>query len=390
LSDNDEKMNEEDIASKIIFSTFHQIKGMERKVVLVFNFDESYFEYYGKEKDRDKLPNELYVAITRASECLTVFKHYSNKPFRFIDMNCIKANCYTVIIENSAAYDKPVEKGEKNCYSVTELLRHQPEEKITEWYNMLDIVNLNTDKIMSNKFCDHVDTEQVSEINGTAIPLIFEGKIKNNDHSIFEHLIKYEDNMSILTKKDQTRIHRLYSRKGSINRNDQFYLTTCLLAVKSCYIHKTRQISFFKWFSKNDLDICMKRLENLKIKNTSLFEGIICLYVSGVNITGAYDCLDTENNVMYEFKFVKSLTKSHYLQLAIYMYIDMMNDTYRENRRYILFNIYTNEKFEIRSSIKDLETIVLEMIDIKKRIISSISDNEFFSNSMNIYRRYFK
>ncbi len=34
---------------KIIFTTFHKSKGRERKLVIVFNFDESYFYYYNKE-----------------------------------------------------------------------------------------------------------------------------------------------------------------------------------------------------------------------------------------------------------------------------------------------------------------------------------------------------
>src|SRR5690606_34746459 len=42
----DAKIDHTVIDGKIIFSTFHQAKGMERKVVFVFNFDDSYFKYY--------------------------------------------------------------------------------------------------------------------------------------------------------------------------------------------------------------------------------------------------------------------------------------------------------------------------------------------------------
>jgi len=36
------------IKNKLVFSTFHQAKGLERKVVLVFCFDSAYFKYYKK------------------------------------------------------------------------------------------------------------------------------------------------------------------------------------------------------------------------------------------------------------------------------------------------------------------------------------------------------
>ena len=36
------------IKGKLIFSTFHQSKGLERKVVIIFNFDDSYFKFYKK------------------------------------------------------------------------------------------------------------------------------------------------------------------------------------------------------------------------------------------------------------------------------------------------------------------------------------------------------
>ena len=37
------------ISNKLAFLSFHQSKGLERKVVFVFNFDNSYFKYYEKE-----------------------------------------------------------------------------------------------------------------------------------------------------------------------------------------------------------------------------------------------------------------------------------------------------------------------------------------------------
>lgn len=39
----EEKLDDDLLRGKIVFSTFHQVKGLERPIVLVFNFDVSYF-----------------------------------------------------------------------------------------------------------------------------------------------------------------------------------------------------------------------------------------------------------------------------------------------------------------------------------------------------------
>jgi superfamily I DNA/RNA helicase len=48
-----------DYHGKVLFSSFHSSKGLERKVVVIFNFDDSYFKYYAKEKPVNICPNLL-------------------------------------------------------------------------------------------------------------------------------------------------------------------------------------------------------------------------------------------------------------------------------------------------------------------------------------------
>ena len=90
----DEKLDEELLEGKIIFSTFHQTKGLERKVVIIFNFDNSYFEFYKKDANPCICSNELYVATTRGIDHLTLFHHYNNEYLHFIDKNNIQTYCH--------------------------------------------------------------------------------------------------------------------------------------------------------------------------------------------------------------------------------------------------------------------------------------------------------
>lgn len=58
------------IEGKVALSTFHSVKGLERKVVVIFGFNLKYFSYYAKEEDPTRCPCPLYVAVTRATDML--------------------------------------------------------------------------------------------------------------------------------------------------------------------------------------------------------------------------------------------------------------------------------------------------------------------------------
>ena len=66
----DDTVTDEVIQGKISVTTFHQAKGLERKVVVVFNFNRAYFNFFATELSPDVCPNTLYVACTRCAETL--------------------------------------------------------------------------------------------------------------------------------------------------------------------------------------------------------------------------------------------------------------------------------------------------------------------------------
>jgi len=64
--------SDEQVAGKCVFTTFHSAKGLERKVVVVFGFNDSYFTFHARDHEQHVCPNALYVAATRASQWLLV------------------------------------------------------------------------------------------------------------------------------------------------------------------------------------------------------------------------------------------------------------------------------------------------------------------------------
>jgi len=88
VSNNDsENIDENLIKNKLVITTMHQVKGLERKIVFVTSFDYSYFKFYKKAINIDICPNEMYVACTRASEILVVIHDpkFRKMPFLKID-----------------------------------------------------------------------------------------------------------------------------------------------------------------------------------------------------------------------------------------------------------------------------------------------------------------
>lgn len=50
-------------------TTFHQAKGLERKIVIVLGFDDSYNKYFNRSNiNNNEIANPVYVAVSRASE----------------------------------------------------------------------------------------------------------------------------------------------------------------------------------------------------------------------------------------------------------------------------------------------------------------------------------
>lgn len=66
----DDPIMSECSSGKVIFSSFHQCKGLERKKVFVFSFDKKYFDYFGRGMPTDTCPCALYVAATRSTETI--------------------------------------------------------------------------------------------------------------------------------------------------------------------------------------------------------------------------------------------------------------------------------------------------------------------------------
>jgi superfamily I DNA/RNA helicase len=267
LSD-DEKIDADILTNKMVFSTFHQTKGLERKVVIIFNFDDSYFKLFKKDQNPKKCPNELYVATTRAIERLTILHNYTSNFLPFINIKYLTK--YTDFIVKTKIKIKEIKEKIIDT-SVTDLIKHLPQDVINECMNYLtiDIINEKSTQIeIDTKTKQENGYENVSEITGTAIPAYFEYKL-NNKMSIYNEVPKddiivndelfidsdEEDYTKVIKKIDINKINL-----DIIKEDELLYIANRWSSYKSGFIFKTYQITNYDWLTNEQLNLCINRL----------------------------------------------------------------------------------------------------------------------------------
>ena len=93
------------------------------------------------------------------------------------------------------------------------------------------------------------------------------------------------------------------------------------------------------------------------------------------------DVVDHQNKIIWEIKCVEEITDSHMLQVALYKYINMVNNDYRD-WRYFLYNTKDNSIQEIIISDDDLYDIVTNLVQDKYERKLSLSNDEFLAKNI--------
>jgi hypothetical protein len=361
----DEKLDEELLEGKIIFSTFHQAKGLERKVVIIFNFDESYFKFYKKDANPHICSNELYVATSRGIHHLTLFHHNTNDYMPFINKSNIKLYCH---FENSRLYiNDDYEKNKNFNTSITDISKYLPQNIIDECYSQLEIIPNNDyiiNKINIPLKISNETTESVSEITGIAIPSMFELK-QQNKMSIYELLKKVDFENKVINNGCSVKLEKDYNINDinieNLKPEELLYISNCWNTYKTGYLFKIYQITNYNWLEEQKLNECINRLNLLNISINSSFEYKLEQEnepeLLDRKLVGYIDCIDNENNIIYEFKCVQQLEKEHYLQLALYMYM------------------YELEK------IKNKNKLIKHLLRMKEKLINQINNNNFIETN---------
>lgn len=354
----DSSLDPEEMKGKLTFSTFHQSKGLEKKVVIVFCFSSAYFKYYYRHGNKNICPNPVYVAITRGIERLTIFKNRNRLPFNFVDNSLVKT-----ITDFHGRFIQSKKKSElmtrTKTISVNRLTQHLSYENIQNIKKYFDLKTIRPVKtiIKIPHIIKNIDglIENVSEITGTAIPAYYE--------------LETTGKMSINIKNKP------------IKRDCRWLLK---LANKYCakmsgFTHKLRQINNFNWLTLGMLIQCKKRLRTL-ISNDAKYEVTCFRELPEEIINGQVDCIDNEK--IYEFKCVQRITDQHMIQLALYLYLMKKDFGF-------LYNILSDELIKITSNEIRLDYMVSELLNIKNKNILFENNDKFIRKNKIILDKFY-
>ncbi len=356
------------IKGKIVFSSFHQSKGRERKIVIIIGFDQGYFNYIAKDEDDTICPNTLYVATTRASEKLYVIHNNKNDYLKFLNQSSLENNCKITYNDKLMIKDNSTKKNKP--YGVTNFLKFIPEEYLFEALSFLKIEKINIPSgfinITSKLYTGNNICENVADINGSVIPNYIE-YILTKKLDIINKLIRNK----YITENNRNKIKKI-KIKNKLTLQDLIFISICDLSVKDGLNYRFSQIKKYNWIKNSELNLCFDRtMKSLNLSSNSKFD----ISINNTELMGVIDCIDGKN--IYEFKCTEKLDTIHKLQLALYMYLNN-NDSFN----YYLYNILTDELIKISSSNENLKKMFeyLKLKKTEKKILKT--DEEFIEEAI--------
>jgi len=378
-SNDNDQIKEEDMRGKFVFATFHQVKGLERKVVIVFNFDSSYMEFYAKDEPKNVCPNAIYVATSRSLERMTVIHESSNDYFPTINFETLSHSADIINQSHkrfrSVRHDK-INKSTVHQINVTDLLRHLNACVIEHLMTMIKYSTIEVKSEIIN-IPARVQTkderwEYVADLNGIAIPAFYE-MIKKGIPTILKHI---ENNLQEIYPEHITRINEIKIRinQQEYIQEDILYLACIYDSIFNGYGSRREQLTKytkFSWIEKYSFDQALERL-NSKLKPDAVFETHYERRFGNTNILGCIDAI--QNDELWELKCTHTLDDIHIIQLAIYSWL--CSDT---KSKLYLFNILTNELIRI-DSITNKDEFINYIITSKYGNLVKMSDDEFIKN----------
>ena len=373
---NDMEIPRDCVDGKVLVCSYHQSKGTERKLVILYGFDASYFKYYAKESPQHKLANPQYVALTRAKEQLIIVKHLNNSPCMFQSQDFVNLCEEDGILGQMDT--TPVIQQADNKISATKLCNFAPFNLIDAVVDSLQITNR---QLEFNNLNLRITTtgrnqliEQVADITGNAVAYWYAHERGLLD---WEYLINCTCIAGSEEPKKMREIFRAFADQvalgplESLDISGVLKLATIINAMETGLVHRLYQITSYDWLTERDLaEICDRLFATLG--DNCAFEIPHHGVINKITVAGRIDCIDfREGARIYELKLARETKNEHLAQLAIYAYLTFIRPIYArieipyEQIKFTLFNMQTGELMDIVPDIEKLGAAIRALVDHK-------------------------
>ena len=416
------------IERKVVFTTFHSVKGRQRKYTLVFGFDDSYFHFYARNLCPQTCPNTLYVACTRATDRLIVLESKENtdsRPLPFLTMSHMdmKKKPYIQFQGDPMTFapmkkQKKADSELKREITPTELIRFIPD-------HVLDIITPVVQQIFSvieppettlqlaseNEIPSVIETkkqyfEDVSDINGIALPIMFFDHLRQSQEPVLQNIIDMNIRNMGSGKHGYLQKEAQDMPRTCTSTSDYLYLANLSIATQERLYSKLKMIGRdeYEWLSETVIQNCFHRLNHVVASECTtetrwMPERTIIRYSDDLDhhyidefvrenmedkttlyrFCARVDLMTQES--IWELKCTSELSFDHKLQLIIYtwLYYMRMPEDKREKkkRNSYLFNIKTGEWLSLNASLEQLSFVMLQLLHGKFHRDKYKTDDEF-------------
>ena len=411
-----DKIDDRVINGKVVFSTFHSVKGRQRKYVFIVGFDQSYFTYYGREMNESQCPNTLYVGCTRATHGLFLLENNdwsTDRPLTFLKMNHhqMKSQDYvdfrgtpqSIFYEKDPAYS--VKKEKIHYVTPTELIKFIPEHVLEKITPMLDRIFASCTVDLPELSADHIPSvvqfanglyEDVADLNGIAIPCLYWDQLQPEPTNVLYQLIG--NMIRDLKDKDHSFIKKVYQEIDPLSQtpSDYLYLANIYIAVQEKLYFKLKQIdrSEYQWLSQEAVDICKRRMDtivgcekveqhehvfvNSKMEEAHSRIDMLLQPELGTDVkyrfSARLDIITQES--IWELKCTQQITIDHLLQVVIYAWLWRTINP-ESTKKVKIFNIKNGEVMELHATIDELTEIMVELLRGKYEKAERLDDQQF-------------
>jgi tRNA G46 methylase TrmB len=419
-----DKIDERVVDKKVVFSTFHCVKGRERKIIFILGFDNNYFRCYARTLPKDVCPNTLYVAATRGTERLYVLEgdsYRGDRPLEFLQMSHVemKQQGYIRFRGQHQTYfvdDEERDKGSllitKHYLTPTELIKFIPENVMEEISEILDRIFIKEEGELDElDIPGIIETkrgffEEISDLNGIAIPCIYYDHLMKGspnppqNPNILLELIR--ENVAMMRANDHQYLKEIVNSlpENPETTADYLFLANISVAVQETLYFKLKQIDRdeYNWLSESILSECKARLDRVIDDKSSLLMEETIIY-SGDDkahrridefLTPIFDA-NTQfrftarvdlisDSTVWELKCTSKISLDHMLQVVIYAWLWKMHSDELPSKEFKIFNIRTRELLSLNATLEDLNTIMIAMLKGKYKVQEAKTDEEFIAS----------
>lgn len=411
-----EKLDERVIEGKVVFSTFHSVKGRQRPHVILMGFDNNYFVQYARTLPKDECPNTIYVGCSRALEHLYITEnaeYEDDHTLEFLKMSHYDLNkCDFVNFIGNPRKRKISDYFEKEIIQIESDKRYEVPSRMVQFIpeyildkicpiidNICIKMDLDDEEInIPNVVKTSLGYEEISELNGIAIPCYYYKKKYEKNiliELIHNSILELKDNEHIFLK---TIVKKLPERCEKIN--DFLFLANIHNSIKERLYFKLKQINenSYNWISEDIIEKCIHRMDNIIENNENKppeFEKEIIhnsLEVLHKNIdielkehfpnttfrfSAIVDVLTDE--CIWELKCTNVITIEHKIQLIIYAWLWEMMD--KPKKKFKLLNIKTGEIYVLKYQREELTKIIVSILKGKYSKQINKNDKDFLNDN---------